>query len=103
LNPRPELFINKQLLSQKDTLLARLLDGDLMPTYRVGAEPLKTRKSMREVLCEQCGKAMGKAYFSQAFTGLTADQAIEHWPYLRMDIKVHESQCPAIVEKKPDE
>jgi hypothetical protein len=70
-----------------------------MPTYKVGAEPLKTRKSMREVLCEQCGKCMGKAYFSQAYGGLTADQAIELWPYLKMDIRVHESQC-ALQEQK---
>lgn len=72
-----------------------------MPSYKVGTEPLKTRKSMREVLCEQCGKSMGKAYFSQAFKELTAEQAIDLWPYLKMDIKVHESQCPGAKEKEP--
>jgi hypothetical protein len=71
-----------------------------VPTYKVGSEPLKTRKSMREVLCEQCGKLMGRAYFSQAYQGLTADKAIELWPYLKMDIKVHESQCPGQMKKE---
>lgn len=70
-----------------------------MPTYKVGTEPLKTRKSMREVLCEQCGKSMGKAYFSKVLNGLTAEQAIELWPYLKMDIRVHETQCPERKER----
>jgi hypothetical protein len=64
-----------------------------LSTYKVGTEPLKTRRSMRDVLCEQCGKSMGRAYFSHPYQGLTADQAIELWPYLKMDIKVHETQC----------
>jgi hypothetical protein len=56
---------------------------------------------MREVLCEQCGKTMGRAYFSHAYEGLTADQAIELWPYLKMDIRVHESQCEGVKKKEP--
>jgi hypothetical protein len=68
-----------------------------MPTYRVGSEPLKTRKSMRQVLCEQCGKNMGTALFSRDHQGVTAEKAIELWPYLKVDIKVHEAQCPSVV------
>jgi hypothetical protein len=66
-----------------------------MPTYKVGNEPLKSRKSMREVLCEHCGKTMGKALFTRPHSGLTAQEAIEFWPYLKVDIKLHETACPS--------
>lgn len=66
-----------------------------MPTYRVGNEPVKTRQSLRQVLCEQCGKNLGTALFSRDFQGLTAEKAIELWPYLKMDFTMHESQCPS--------
>ncbi len=69
-----------------------------MPTYKVGNEPLKPRKSMREVLCEHCGRTMGKALFTRAFTGLSAEEAIELWPYLKVDIKLHETVCPTTKE-----
>jgi hypothetical protein len=69
-----------------------------MPTYKVGNEPLKPRKSMREVLCEHCGKIMGKALFTRPFAGLTAEKAIELWPYLKVDIKLHENVCPSSKE-----
>ena len=69
-----------------------------MPTYKVGTEPLKPRKSMREVLCEGCGKSLGKALFTRAFAGLSAGEAIELWPYLKVDIRVHETNCPSSKE-----
>ncbi len=65
-----------------------------MPTYKVGNEPLKSRQSLREVLCEHCGKTMGKALFTRAFAGLSALEAIELWPYLKVDIRLHETVCP---------
>lgn len=69
-----------------------------MPTYRVGNEPLKTRQSMRRVLCEHCGKSMGTALFSRDYQGITAEEAIELWPYLRVDFDMHETQCPVFLE-----
>jgi hypothetical protein len=66
-----------------------------MPTYKVGNEPLKSRTSLREVLCEHCGKTMGRALFTRPLAGLNAKEAIETWPYLKVDIRLHETVCPA--------
>jgi hypothetical protein len=66
-----------------------------MATYRVGSEPQKSRQSLRQVLCEQCGKNMGTALFTKDYRGITIEKAIELWPYLKIDFTMHESQCPS--------
>jgi len=70
-----------------------------MPTYRVGTEPLQIRKSFREVLCEQCGKSMGKIHVDRIpkqLEGLSARDVLKFYPFIRVDIGVHEKVCPAL-------
>ena len=74
-----------------------------MPTYRVGNEPLQIRKSFREILCEQCGKSMGKmsvARLPEKLEGLGPQDVMTFYPYMKPDIQVHEKECPAL--KKED-
>ncbi len=75
-----------------------------MPTYRVGSEPLQLRKSFREVLCEQCGKSMGMLYVARMpkqLEGLTSTEVLNFYPFMKVDIEVHEKQCPG--QKKEEE
>lgn len=68
-----------------------------MPTYRVGTEPLKIRKSFREVLCEQCGKRMGMIYVARMpkqLEGLSAEDVLNFYPFMKVDIQIHEKECP---------
>jgi hypothetical protein len=69
-----------------------------MPTYRIGSEPLKIRKSIREVLCEQCGKSLGKIHVARIpkqHEGLNAQDVLNFYPFIKVDIQVHEKECPA--------
>ena len=69
-----------------------------MPTYRVGTEPLQLRKSFREVLCEQCGKSMGNIYMTRIPKkpeGLSPEDVLSFYPFMKVDIEVHEKECPA--------
>lgn len=68
-----------------------------MPTYCVGTEPSIIRKSFREVLCEQCGKTMGSIYEASMpgnLDGLSARDVLVSFPYMKLDIDTHETQCP---------
>jgi hypothetical protein len=38
---------------------------------------------------------MGRALFTRPLVGLNAKEAIETWPYLKVDIRLHETVCPA--------
>jgi len=40
---------------------------------------------------------MGTAFFSRDYQGITAEKAIELWPYLKVDFDIHETQCPSSV------
>jgi hypothetical protein len=74
-----------------------------MPTYRVGNQPLMIRKSFREVLCEQCGKSMGRihvAKVSEKTEGLSPREVLNFYPFMKVDIQIHEKECPA--QKKGD-
>jgi hypothetical protein len=74
-----------------------------MPTYCVGNEPLQIRKSFRDILCEQCGKSMGRIYVAripEKLEGLSPQDILPLYPFMKLDITVHEKQCPAL--KKED-
>jgi hypothetical protein len=75
-----------------------------MPTYCVGNEPLQIRKSFREILCEQCGKRMGTIYearMPKQLEGLSAEDVLTFYPFMKMDIQVHEKACPAQKKEGP--
>jgi hypothetical protein len=74
-----------------------------MPNYRVGNEPLQIRKSFREVLCELCGKSMGRIYvhtIREKREGLSPEDVASYYPFMKLDIRTHEKDCPAL--KKED-
>ena len=74
-----------------------------MPTYRVGNEPLQIRKSFREILCELCGKSMGRIYVAripEKLEELSPQVILTLYPFMKVDIKVHEKDRPAL--KKDD-
>jgi len=61
------------------------------------------RKSFREVLCKQCGKSMGKVYFANVpkkYDGLTPEEVVSFWSFMKVDVNTHEKECPA--QKKED-
>jgi hypothetical protein len=69
-----------------------------MPTYCVGKELLQSRTSFREILCEQCGKSMGRIYATripEKLEGLSAQDVLAFCPSMKLDIQVHEKECPA--------
>ncbi len=75
-----------------------------MPTYCVGNEPLQIRKSFREILCEQCGKTMGMIYVARMpkqLEGLSAEDVLNSYPFMKVDIQVHEKECPAQKKEGP--
>ncbi len=70
-----------------------------MPTYCVGNEPLQIRKSFRDILCELCGKSMGRIYVAripEKLEGLSPQDILTFYPYMKVDIQVHEKECPAL-------
>jgi hypothetical protein len=40
---------------------------------------------------------METALFSKDLQGITAEKAIDLWPYLKVDFDMHETQCPSSV------
>ena len=74
-----------------------------MPTYRVGNEPLQIRKSFREILCELCGKSIGRIYvhtIPEKREGLSPEDVLSFYPFMKLDINTHEKECPTL--KKED-
>jgi hypothetical protein len=70
-----------------------------MPTYCVGNQPLELRKSFRDVLCEQCGKSMGRIYVARVpkkSAGMSSRDVLNFFPFMKPDIQVHEKECPAL-------
>jgi hypothetical protein len=68
-----------------------------MPTYCVG-KPLQIRKSFREILCELCGKSMGRIYVTripEKLEGLGPRDVLNLYPFMKVDVQVHEKECPA--------